>query len=218
MGERGRPLLKRHLHRYFGHIYDECLAFPSLREEELKDWTDTERIVNRVKASELFLHTMITMLVFVFPMAYMYIIVEMSWNDLTFLAFFLGLVVIFIIVFLHDLLLRSSPDSPGPRPFLKDWPAQVKKFDTSMTDCVMCLSKTFSCSDINVRMFSVVLHNRKGEPHGMVLMTKRNFVRITVWKHWTDSEHTVVHIAPTNARRKKVIKRIQGIVDTSLEG
>ena len=82
-----------------------------------------------------------------------------------------------------------------------------------MAECVTGVSRTLAENDVGTRMFSVVLRDRNHEPHGMVIITRRNLVRITIWKHWDDPEHTVVHIAPTNTRRRSVIRRFQDLIE-----
>ena len=213
MDEILQPVRERHVRWYFGHIYDECLASPSLRCEDLDYWTDTERPSSAILGWTVFLYLMLTLLLLVFPLGYIYLVLDASGSTLLASVAMLGVVLVSIIVFINDYLRRCEQNKPGKRPFLKDWPALVRRFDVSMADCVTGVSRTLAENDVGTRMFSVVLRDRHHEPHGLVMITRRNRVRITIWKHWDDPEHTIVHIAPTSTRRRSVIRRFQNLVD-----
>jgi hypothetical protein len=159
------------------------------------------------------LYILVSILLFVFPLTYLTIYQALDRYWIVLWSIILGTALIAVLAVIHDVLVRYSGKTPGPRPFLKDWPAVVRKFDVPMTDCVTGISKALAGSHVRTRIFSVVLHDRRHQPHGTIFVTKLYLVRITIWKHWDDPDHTIVHIAPTNTRRRKVIKRFEDIVE-----
>ncbi len=209
-------LRKAHVHRYFKHIYDECLLSPSLRGKALDEWTDTERLASDHKVGEVVVLSAAFLLFYAVPLLYAYSYIHIPVGDMVALGLVLLILVGGVLAIMRDVISSAPGQGRGRRPFLKDWPGQVRRFDVSMAEGVTWVSRALSDDEVGVRMFSVVLHDRRGEPHGMVLVTKRTFIRITIWKHWDDPGHTVVHIAPTNTRRRSAIRRLQGIVDDCL--
>jgi hypothetical protein len=213
VGERGSKLLEKHVHKYFKHINDECLAAPSMRDMDLEDWTDTERLDSKVRVGEAALLSAVFLMFFAWPMIYLYQYRGFAVASVVVTGLPLLVLVVGVLAVIHDAVVRYNREGSGPRPFLREWPAEVKRFDVSMTDCVTRLSRALSDHSVKVRIFSVVLHDRRGEPHGVVFITKWSLMRITVWKDWDDPDHTVVHIGPTNTRRGKVIGLLKDIVD-----
>lgn len=202
-----------HVQRYFSRIYDECLSAPFIREMDLDRWTDTERMARSARVRRYALVLLAFMMLFAWPMVYMYTDLDIHAPELWLIGALLIIMVVGILGIANEAIARAALDTTQGRRFHMEWPGVVKRYPVSMVDAVARLSRTLAESDVGVRLFSVVLHGREGEPHGMVLITKRTLVHITVWKDQDDTDHTLVHIASAGMRGKSVIRWLQGIVD-----